>query len=116
MPLNNACLDIGATAMRDAIDFLSLHSGDPGAAGTSNTTTAPRQAPTWSAVANGDFNLTTAVNFTGGAPSGGCTYVGFWTLVTGGTFLGSQILTGDQTFNSAGEYTITALTVNGAST
>ena len=33
-----------------------------------------------------------------------------------GTFYGFVALTGDQTFNSAGEYTITSLTVNGSST
>ena len=114
MALNNTCLDIGATAMRNAITHLALHTANPEPTGTSPATSA-RQAAGWGAVANGDFS-TSNVNFTGGAANGPCTYVGFWSASTGGTFYGSQALTGDQTFNSAGEYTITSLTANGSST
>lgn len=114
MPLNNACLDIGATAMKNAITHVAMHTADPGAGGSSPATSA-RQPVTWGAVANGDFSMTGSLNFTGGAASGACTYAGFWSAVSGGTFYGSQALTGDQTFNALGEYTVTALTVNGSS-
>lgn len=120
MPLNDACLDIGGGAMRTAITHLSLHTAQPDATG-SNAALSARQAAGWAAVATGGDFSTTNKAFTGGAANGPCTHVGFWSAVgsgsppTGGTFYGYQALTGDQTFNSAGEYTITSLTVSGTS-
>lgn len=114
MPLNDACLDLGGTAMKNAITHLSLHTALPDAVG-SNATTAARQAAGWGATATGGDFSTTNKAFTGGAANGPCQYVGFWSAITGGTFYGYQALTGDQTFNSAGEYTITSLTVSGTS-
>ena len=115
MALNNTCLDIGATAMRNAITHLAIHTANPEPSGA-NAATSARVAAGWGAVANGDFAISAAVNFTGGTASGAATHVGFWSASSGGTFYGSQALTGDQTFNSAGEYTITTLTANGSST
>lgn len=112
MALNDAALNIGTTAIKNAITHVSLHTGDPGAAGTSNTSTASRQAVTWGTVATGDVTSTGSINFTGGASGGAATHVGFWSASTAGTFYGSQALTGDSTFNSAGEYTVTGLTLN----
>lgn len=114
MPFNDALLTIGAQAMTDAVDLLSLHSAQPDATG-SNETTATRQTPTWDTAANGDLILTTDEAFTGGTASGACTHVGLWNAA-GTTFYGYFALTGDQTFNAAGEYTLTAITVTGSST
>ena len=113
MPLNNTVLDLGATAMKNAITHLSIATANPEPTGTNQATSA-RQPAGWGAVANGDFS-TTNVSFTGGAANGPATYVCFWSAITGGVFYGSQALTGDQTFNSAGEYTITSLSANGSS-
>jgi hypothetical protein len=120
MPLNNAALDIGAIAMRDAMAFLSLHTADPSTNGA-NPALSPRVASGWTGpTANGDL-VTTNRAFSGGTPSGTVHSVGFWSTAgtglppTGGTFYGSQTLTGDPNFNSAGEYTITNLQVNGSS-
>ena len=49
VPLNNPAMVIAANALRAAMTHMQLHSGDPGASGTSNVTTAARQAVTWSA-------------------------------------------------------------------
>lgn len=117
MPLNNTAMVVAANALRSAVTHMQLHSGDPGAAGTSNVTTADREAVTWSAAANdGDFDLDSAVNFTGVAASGAATYVSLWSSFTGGTHYGNFQLTGDQAANAAGEYTVTALTLNGSAT
>lgn len=115
MPLNDALLTIGAQAMQDAVTHLSLHTAQPDGTG-SNESTATRQAASWDTAANGDMLLTTDEAFTGGASSGACTHVGLWSAVTAGTFYGYFALTGDQTFNAAGEYTLTAITVTGSST
>lgn len=112
--LNDALLNIGANAMATAAPYLSLHTAVPNATG-SNESTAARVAAGWAGAATGDLTITNKA-FTGGAASGPCTYVGFWSASTAGTFYGYQALTGDQTFNAAGEYTITSLTVNGTST
>jgi hypothetical protein len=111
--LNDTLLNIGVTAMQNAATHLSLHSAQPSTAG-SNETTAGRVAASWGAAANGDFSTLTNKSFTGGAAGGAVTHVGFWSASTGGTFYGWLALTGDQTFNSAGEYTITSLSVPGS--
>lgn len=113
MSWNDALLNIGANAMAAAAPYLSLHSATPDASG-SNQTTAARVAASWPSAATGDLTITNKA-FTGGAASGPVTDVGYWSTLTGGTFYGSTAVTGDSTFNSAGEFTITSLIVNGAS-
>ena len=119
MALNDTCLNIGADAMKTAITHLSLHTALPDGTG-SNPALSSRVAAGWGASAGGDFSTTNKA-FVGGAANGPVTHVGFWSAAgsgnppTGGVFYGSQALTGDTTFNSAGEYTITNLTVNGSS-
>lgn len=115
MPLNDAILTIGAEAMSDAITHISLHTAQPDGTG-SNESAAARQVSTWDAAANGDMILTVDHAFTGGAASGACTHVGFWSAITAGTFYGYLPLTGDQTFNAAGEYTLEAITITGSAT
>lgn len=115
MPLNDALLTIGAQAMCNAATHVAIHTAVPDATG-SNQSSAARQLASWDVAANGDMILTTDENFTGGAASGPATHVGLWSAATGGTFYGYFALTGDQTFNAAGEYTLTGVTVNGSST
>jgi hypothetical protein len=114
VPLNDTILNVGANAMAASMTHLALHTANPEPSGA-NAATSARVAAGWGAAATGDLT-TTNKSFTGGAANGPCTHVGFWSAATGGTFYGSVALTGDQTFNSVGEYTITTLTVNGSST
>lgn len=117
MALNNAAMVVAANALRGVLSYMQLHSGDPGAAGTSNVTSAARQAVTWAAAtADGDFGLSASVNFTGVAANGATTYVSLWSASTGGTWYGNFALTGDATANASGEYTVTALNLNGSAT
>jgi Zn-dependent oligopeptidase len=117
MALNNPAMVVAANALRAAMTHMQLHSGDPGAAGTANVTSAARQPVTWSAAtADGDFGLSASVNFTGVAANGATTYVSLWSAITAGTWYGNFALTGDQTANAAGEYTVTALNLNGSAT
>ncbi|MCG7610328.1 hypothetical protein MHN83_23405 [Mycobacterium sp. CnD-18-1] len=116
MALNNAAMIVAANALRGAMVGMQIHAGDPGASGTANTTTAARKAIAWGAASgNGDFGLASPIMFTGGAASGAAQWVSLWsTSTTGGTHYGNFQLTGDQTFNSAGEYTVTALNMDGS--
>jgi len=115
MPLNDAILNVGVTAMQAQITHLAIHTALPDAAG-SNQSTAIRVATGWGAAANGDFATLVNKVFTGGAPNGPALYVGYWNggTVGAGTYYGSQALVGDQVFSSAGEYTIPTFTLTGS--
>lgn len=108
MALNSSGIQVGAAAIAADINKLTLHTGDPGASGTANVTTAASQAVVCTS-ANGNVTVPQTA-FAGGAASGPCTYVAVW---NGPTYRGSYALTGDQAFNSAGNYTVTSITING---
>lgn len=114
--LNDTALNIGNAAIQAVITHAQLHTAEPNAAGTTNLTSAARQAITWVTAANGDMIVTADAAFTGGAASGACTHVSLWSAVTSGTHYGYYALTGDQTFNAAGEYTLTGITITGTAT
>jgi len=122
MPLNDTLLNIGAAAMQAAATHMSLGTAQPNATGTTNQALCSRQAITWVTAANGDMVATVDLAFTGGAASGPCTHACFWSTAgsgnppTGGTYYGDYPLTGDQTFNAAGEYTVTGITIPGTAT
>jgi hypothetical protein len=112
MALNDTILNIGNAAMQTAMTHMAIHTAQPNASG-SNESAAARQAITWVTAANGDLVATVDLAFTGGAASGAATHVGFWSASSAGTFYGWLPLTGDQTFNAAGEYTVTGVTITG---
>lgn len=116
MPLNDTILNIGNAAMQTSMSHVALHTAQPDTNG-SNQATSARKASGWDTAANGDMIITTDLAFTGGASNGPCTHIGFWSqLAVGGTFYGWLPLTGDQTFNAAGEYTVTGVTITGTAT
>ena len=112
MALTDATLNSLGTHLAGLCLYVSLHSSDPGTTGA-NETTAARKAVTFSVDGDGDLTLPSTLSFTGGASSGAVTHVGLWSASSGGTFRGGFALTGDATFNSAGEYDVTALTITG---
>lgn len=114
MALNTAAMTIAGGALATAITHLAIHTAAPDPTTGTNQSSAARVAVTWTNT-GGDLTATNKA-FTGGAASGPATYVGFWSASTAGTFYGSQALTGDQTFNAAGEYTVTSITIDGSST
>lgn len=117
MPLTDATLNgilDGSIAFTTDAVRMSLHSADPGVDG-SNETTAGRQTFAWNAPATGDTDLTGAVSFSGGTPSGACTHVGIWTA-DDLTFLGGFALIGATTFDSNGDYIVTSGALAGSST
>lgn len=101
MPLNTSELQIAAAAMAADINSMSLHSGNPGANGTANETTAARQ--TIACTATGGNLTVPQAAFTGVAANGPVTYLGLW---NGTNFRGAFALTGDQSANAAGQYTV----------
>lgn len=115
MAFNDTALDIAGNAIRAEYPWLSLHTTG-GVGSSTDESAAGRVAAGWAAATNGGNITTTNVAFTGGAASGPVVRVGYWSAETNGTYGGGSLLTGDQTFNAAGEYVITSLTETGSAT
>ena|SRR5919205_3449658 len=108
--LNDPALVIGATAIKNVITHMQLHSTNVGGTWATNAV-GTRVAVTGSVDADGDITWG-PVNFTGltaNQPVGGVSY---WSASTAGTNYGGAALTGDATANSAGEYTVTSVAEN----
>lgn len=113
MALNDAALTVGGTAMMNAIGFLQLHNGAPGAGYTSNVV-GSRVAATGSIDADGDF--TRAGSWTGLTANQTVTHVSYWSASSGGTNYGGVTNgSGDSGANAAGAFNFTA-TENGTAT
>ena len=106
MGLSTAAMTAAADAVKTGFPFLAIHSGTDESVSTGETSAA-RVAAAW-VNTNGDLTSTNK-NFTGAAGAA-AQRVGYWSASSGGTFGGSQTLTGDTTFNAAGEYTVTSIT------
>lgn len=93
-----------------AIAFASLHVASPGDSGSDEvsggTPAYARKAITMAAAAAGAIAASTQPVFDV-PPNTTVTHVGFWSAVSGGTFLGSADVT-DETFASQGTYTLTS--------
>jgi hypothetical protein len=108
MAFNDAASVIAANALDAAITHFSIHT--TGAVTSSaNESTAARVAGSFTVDADGDLTVS-SIAFTGGAASGPAIRVGYWSASSSGTYYGGCLLTGDQTFNAAGAYTVTSIT------
>lgn len=105
MPFTPAGLDLIGDAFAAGATKVKLHSGDPGASGTNNNTTAAAQTATWTSV-NGLLHLAAADAFTGGAASGPVTWVSIWDTTLATCYRTEQITSGDLAFNASGAYTL----------
>ena len=110
----DVALNVGANAIAAAYPYLSIHTTGP-VTSSANESTAARVAASWPTATTGDLVIVAGKNFTGGAANGPAVRVGYWSAPSGGTYGGGALLTGDQTFNAAGEYTITGVTENATS-
>lgn len=91
------------------VNQMSLHTGDPGAAGAANEVSGggySRQACSFGAAAAGVRTLTAQVDFAGPASSA-ATWIGLWQT---GVFKGADLLAGDAAFNASGEFHVTTAT------
>lgn len=109
MALSSTSLVLAGNAVSGGITHFQLHSGNPGAAGTTS--------PVGSRVAStGSVNGTTgaitwsSIAFTGLTANQSVTHVSYWSASTGGTFRGASALAGDAAANAAGNYTVTSVT------
>jgi hypothetical protein len=116
MALNDAALVIGATAMKNAITHLQLHSAASGPNWTTNVV-GTRVAASGAVDADGDISWTN-VQFTGLTANQAIGGVSYWSASSAGTNYGGvsgAALTGDSTANSAGETTVNVTETSTAS-
>lgn len=101
----NAAID----AATSGVTHVQLHTGAPGAAGTSNVAAGvSRATATGVGGATGQSDTITGT-WTIPAAGGPYTHASLWTASTGGTFVGDGALTPQETFAGAGtlDFTIT---------
>ena len=108
--LNDAALTTGATAIKNEITHMQLHSTNVGGSWGTNAV-GSRVAVSGSVDADGDITWTN-VAFTGLTANQAVGGVSYWTAGTGGSNRGGTALTGDATANAAGEYTVVSVTEN----
>ena len=103
--LNSLCTD---TAWTPPVAFyVQLHTGAPGAAGTSNVAgESTREAATFGSASAGSSTTTANTVWTNVSTAETYTDVSFWSAVTGGTFLGSSVLTTPRTVAVGDDFTI----------
>lgn len=110
MTLAASALVDAANGVNAVVTHLQLHSASPGAAGT--TSPVGTRSAIGAKAVNGTTGVISWTNtaFTGLTANQTVTHVSYWTASTGGTFKGSQALTGDAAANAAGAYTVTSVT------
>lgn len=91
MPLNDAGRNAQCDGLAAVVAFLSLHNGDPSTTGANELTGGSpayaRKSVTWAAAASGQRSSSNSQAFD--VPAGTTvTHVGFWSLVSAGTFYG----------------------------
>jgi len=111
MALNNAGINAFLEDGNEAVVWVAIGSGP-----TSGDQTSAARVQLASSVAAGVITATGVPYAFTGAPAAGATHALFFSASTGGTFYGFDALTGDQAFNAAGSYSLTALTITGSST
>ena len=107
MPFTDDGKAIMLNAMRNATTQISLHTADPGTTGANEYAGAgyarvAAVAADWDAPATGVVTLNNDKAFTGVALDP-LTHFGIW---AGATFVGDAPITGDSSFNAAGEFVL----------
>jgi len=92
--------------------YVQLHDGDPGAAGSANISAmTTRNVLTHNVPANGAMTMATLPSFTMTATES-ISHLSVWSAATGGTFLYSAVLTAARSVNASDTLTFNTLTVS----
>ncbi len=108
MTLNDAALTTGATAIKNEITHIQVHSTNAGPTWATGAV-GSRVASTGTVDADGDITWSN-VAFTGLPANQAIGGISFWTASTGGSNRGGGVPTGDATANAVGEWTLTSWT------
>ena len=112
----NKCLNVvsGTTFTAPSNTYAELHTGDPGSAGTANTSSVTtRVIYAWSAASAGSKSITTTLpawtNWAG-TNNEVVTHIAVWDALTSGNFLYSYALTASKTVGTGDTLTLTTHT------
>ncbi|ORA25158.1 hypothetical protein [Mycobacterium aquaticum] len=114
---SDAAMTVGANAIRAAIGAAQLHTGNPGEGGAASKSSAAPVVPSWTVVTGpGNFSLAAPMAFTGATPNGPIKWLSFWSGTgPSAIWYGNWPLSGDQTADAEGNYTVTTFTLTGSS-
>lgn len=107
MPFTVPAENAAVTGVKNAGNFISLHTADPLATGASEVVggTYARKATTWGTVSG---SAVTGSAITADVPAGTTiTHWGLWSALTAGDFLYGGTLPASETFGSTGTYSLT---------
>jgi hypothetical protein len=110
----SAIVGTGTNQSNDA-NYVQLHTGDPGSAGTSNvSTTTTRQAVTWGIPSGGSVSASNEPVWSSWAGTNGeiDTDLSFWSAASGGTFGLSMQLASSVTMDTGDSLTVTSITIS----
>jgi hypothetical protein len=109
MALTSGALDIMLDAFGDAAVYVSLHTDNPGTNGANEVDggTYARELSEWGSASGGNLLNDSPIVFDVPA-STTIRFLGYWSADEAGTFYGSRALDADQTYATAGTYTIAA--------
>lgn len=94
-----------------ATPFIQLHTGDPGAAGTTSISgQTTRNAVTWNAPSGGSMTLATLGTWTMNTGET-ITHISIWTASTAGTFVDAMPLTAGVPVVNLSVFSLTSLTL-----
>lgn len=97
------------TGFTGSATYVSLHTADPSTNGANEVTggSYSRESAAWGSPADGAVSNGSSIVFD--VPgSTTITHLGYWSASTSGTFYGSRALDANQTYATAGTYTISA--------
>lgn len=111
MPLNQAGVTAFLEDGNEAVVWVAVGDGP-----LSTDENSGARVQLTSTVAAGVITATGVPYSFTGTPAAGATHALFFSAAAAGTFYGFDALAGDQAYNAAGDYDITALTIAGSST
>jgi hypothetical protein len=106
----NAMVGTGTNQSNDA-NYVQLHTGDPGSAGTANVSSVTtREAQTWGSASGGTVSATGTPTWSSWAGTNGevDTDISHWSAATSGTFGHSVTLSSSVTMNTGDTLEITS--------
>jgi len=105
----------GTTFTAPAVQAAKLHTGDPGASGSTAAAAGDttRKALTFNAASSGSMGLTSSpAAWTNGGTSETLTHISVWDSTSAGNFMYSAALTASQAWNTGNTFTLTSLTIS----
>ena len=110
----NAIVGTGTNQSNDA-NYVQLHTGAPGSAGTANVSNnTTREAVTWNSASAGSVSASNEPEWTSWAATNGetDTDISFWSASTSGTFGMSMQLSSSVTMDTGDSLTLTSISVS----